>query len=351
MTRFKNLRPAAIAATAALAFATLAGCAGQAEEAGDAELAKVSLHVYPGALTTIAAVVADGAGIFERHGIDAELVGFPSGPEATQAMVSGGLDLVNTAPSVQYITNEKFEDSGSDEQIKAVMGAMGPIFYSLVGREGIDWPVGDVDAVLAALEGRTVGVTALAADTQNVLAGLMQIRGHDPSKTTFVAVGIGASAVAAITTGQVDAVVATPPSGERMTDDGAVMLIDFRKGNVDDALEPWVQSAWFATQSWLDENPDTARKLQEAFLETQEFMTDPANIDQMAEIFMAQSEGLDLSAAREAIEGIIPVVTAEVDCAAVDNVSEFYPAYTDTFKKKVSCEEFAWQGGVDFTID
>lgn len=355
MTRSASLlRPLAAAAVAAIALTALGACSQDAPSTtpDDVELVDVSIHVYPGALTTLAALVADGEGIFERHGIRAELVGFPSGPEATQAMVSGGLDLVNTAPSVQYITNEKFEETGSDETIKALMGAIGPIFYSLVGRDGVDWPdTDDVDAVLESLAGKTVGVTALAADTQNVLVGLMETRGVDPSQTTFVAVGIGASAVAALSTGQVDAVVATPPSGERMTDAGGTMLIDFRKGGVDDSLEPWLQSAWWSTQSWLDENPETARNLQDAFLETQDFITDPANLDRIAEIFMEQSEGLDLSDAKDAIEGMVPLVTAEVSCKAVENISTFYTTYTETFKKKVSCEDFAWSEGADFVVD
>lgn len=347
MKRLRFLRPVAATAVAAVALAGLFGCSqgGGSSSGGSAtgKLTDVSIHVYPGALTTIAAQVAQSEGIFQKHGINAQLIGFASGPAATQAMLSGGLNVVNSAPSVEYVSNETLASTGSKERIKAIMGSMGPLFYSLVGRKGVNWPSSsDPTAVLKSLEGKTVGVTGLAADTQNVLVGLMKEKGLDPSKTTFVAVGIGQSAVAALTTGQVDAAVATPPTGETMTAGGGKMLIDFRKGDIDKLLDPWIQSAWWATQSWLDKNPTTAEHLQDAFLETQKYMEDPKHLNEIAKVFAAQSQGLDMADARTAIKNIIPITEAKVSCQAVDNVSKFYTTYTTVFKDSVSCADFAW---------
>ncbi len=352
MKRFPGKPAMATLGAAALAL-SLVACSGGGNAApggdGPDELTKISMHVYPGTLLSVPTFVGIEEGIFKKHGIELEPVSFPSGPEAVQALVSGGVDLVDTSPSVINITNEQ---RGS-AVIKAVVGGIaGGLHYSIVGGPGVDWPdPSDQQAVLEALEDKTIGVTVVGADTQNVFAGLMELAGLDPTKADFVGVGIGASAVAAVTTGQVDAVVAAPPSGERIVDEGGITLIDFRTGGVHEAFEPFMQTNYFATEKWLQENEDAAHRLQKAFAESMEFIKDPANIDRVTEIFVGEGEGVDATAAKDWVERYIPLYTPMMSCAALQNVNDFYVNYTDTYKKSVACDDYFWSGASDYLAD
>lgn len=343
-------------ATAATAALLLAGCAGGGDNGdgdnGD-EVAKVSVHTYPGALLSLPTFVAEEEGIFAKYNLEVEQLSFASGPEAVQAMVSGGVDFVDTSPSVTNITNENFIESGSPVRIKSVIGGVaGGLHYSIVGGPNVDWPdPSDLDAVLDALEDKTIGVTVVGADTQNVFMGLMEITGRDPQAANFVGVGIGASAVAAVASGQVDALVAAPPAGELVVSQGGVTLVDFRKGGVDPAFDPFMQTNYFATEKWLEENEDVAKRMQQAWAEAMEFIHDPANFDRVVEIFAGEGENVDVEAARTWVEAYIPLITPEMSCAAVQNINDFYITYTDTFKEPVSCEDFFWSGAEEYVVD
>lgn len=318
-----------------------------------AETAKISMHIYPGALISLPTFVAEAEGIWAKHGLEVEQLSFASGPEATQAAVAGSLTFLDTSPSVVNIANENFANSGSDSRLLAVAGGVAKsLHYSIVGGPGIDWPdPSDQDAVLDALEDKTIGVTVVGADTQNVFMGLMEITGHDPSKANFVGVGIGASAVAAVTTGQVDALVSAPPAGERVVDDGGVTLIDFRTGDIDPAFDKFLQTVYYASNDWLENNEEVAHRVQAALVESIAFIQDPANLDRVTEIYVGESEGLDFDTARDAVERYIPLFTPSLSCQGFQNMNDFYINYTDTFKNALTCDEIIWSGAEEFIVD
>lgn len=345
--------------SAAIVAIGLAACSGGSPAGGGGgdenapEVAKVSMHTYPGALLSLPTFVAEEEGIFAKHSLEVEQLSFASGPEATQALVSGGVDVVDTSPSVINITNETFIESGSPVRIKAILGGVaGGLHYSIVGAPGVDWPdTDDLQAVLEALEDKTIGVTVVGADTQNVFIGLMETAGLDSTKANFVGVGIGASAVAAVTSGQVDALVSAPPAGELVVDQGGTMLVDFRKGGINDAFDPFMQTNYFATEKWLDENADVAERLQDAWVESMEFIADPANLDRVTEIYAGAGEGINVDQARSWVEAYIPLFTPNMSCAALKNINDFYITYTDTFKDPVSCDDYFWSGAADYVTD
>jgi len=311
----------------------------------------VNVQVYPGVLISLPQYVADKKGFFTKHGLKVSLVGANSAPEAFQAQISGGIDIVSSALSVGLVTAEQMRKSGGKDSEKAIMGSVGPLYYSIIGDKTKDWPKSDdPKTMLKALQGKTVGVASLGADTQRVLQGLMQLYGLDPASINFVAVGLAASAIAALQAHQIDALVASPPAGDILTFKGGagVSLLDLRKGSSNPALNPWAFDDYFALSSWLDKNPKTAKAFQAATKETIAYMRDPKNLDEITQIFASGTSGLTPDQAKQVVKAFLPLYDNNINCAGTENVVNFYIKYAKTITQPVSCNDFAWEGASSY---
>src|SRR4030067_363263 len=76
----------------ALAVLTAASIATSAAWAQAPQRARI--HHYPGALLSFVAYVGVEQKIFQKHGLDPELVGIATGPDAVAALLAGGVDVM-----------------------------------------------------------------------------------------------------------------------------------------------------------------------------------------------------------------------------------------------------------------
>src|SRR6516225_8912741 len=164
---------------------------------------KVTVAVGGGAcLCYLPTVLAKQLGEFEKAGIDVDLVDLKGGSDALKAVLGGSADVVsgyfdhcvNLAAKKQelqaFVVYDRYPglvlvvSPSHSEEIKSIKD----------------------------LAGKKVGVTAPGSSTDFFLKYLLKKNDIDPAGTAVIGVGLGATAVAAMEQGQIDAAVMLDPS-------------------------------------------------------------------------------------------------------------------------------------------
>lgn len=119
------------------------------------------------------------------------------------------------------------------------------------------------------LKGKVVGVAGLGSANHLFLNYLLSRHGMKPTEVKTVAIGVGTSAIAALTQKRVDAavLVGSEPDVALARIPGLYILLDERGPEnckkIFDA-EEYPGAALVSTDNWLGRNPDTARSLARA---------------------------------------------------------------------------------------
>jgi len=337
---------------AGLVVLSLAAAAGTAAAA---ELDELNVQSYPGTTLSLPLYVGQSKGIFEKNGLKVNIVGIPAGPQATQALLTGGVDIMGNAVSNTLLAQARLAKSGSNDRIIGIIQGESGLHYSLMGQSSINWPRhGDVKAIVEALKGKTVGVTAIGADTQQVVEGLLKMHGADPKSVTFIAVASGASAYAAFEAKHVDTIVGWAPTQTVLSDKGAKMLIDFRKGDAGPQFSPWTVLTYQALKSNVDKNPAKFTKFQKAVEEAIAFTRDPKNLDELVGIFSKTgASGLSPDQLRRAIAEYQPLYETKFDCRILPVEVAFYSKYAGSITESdgATCDQYMWTGAKAYMVN
>jgi NitT/TauT family transport system substrate-binding protein len=155
-----------------------------------------------GCLCYLPTVLAIQLGEFERAGLAVELVDLKGGSDALRAVLGGSADVVsgyfdhciNLAAKKQELTAFVVYDRYPGEVL-----VVSPSH------------TGDIKSIRD-LAGKRVGVTAPGSSTDFFLKYLLRKNGLDPAGTSVIGVGVGATAIAAMEQGQIDAAVMLDPA-------------------------------------------------------------------------------------------------------------------------------------------
>lgn len=337
---------------ARISVAFLAAIAGLAAAATPDEL---NVQSYPGTTLSLPLYVGQSKGIFEKHGLKVNIVGIPAGPQATQALLTGGVDIMGNGVSNTLLAQARLAKSGNNDKIIGIIQGESGLHYSLMGQSSINWPAqGDVKAIMQALKGKTVGVTAIGADTQQVIEGMLKMHGLDPKSVTFIAVASGASAYAAFEAKHVDTIVGWAPTQTVLNDKGAKMLIDFRKNDAGPGFTPWTVLTYQAMKSNVDKSPAKFTKFQKAIDEAIAFTKDPKNLDELVGIFSKSgASGLTQDQLRRAIAEYQPLYETKFDCRILPVEVAFYAKYAGSLSESdaVTCDQYMWSGAKAYMIN
>ena len=173
----------------------LAAIAIFAASGGAAAQTKLVLQAaFPVPSVSLAAVyIADQTGFFKDEGLDIEIRFSSGGPQATQITASGGADLalVTIEPAIQ----------GYEKGIR------GKAFYRYYTRLPffVAVPADSPMKAAADLAGKKFGVSNMASSTIVITKSTMRHAGLTITDDAFLPVGIGDSALAALRSGQIQA--------------------------------------------------------------------------------------------------------------------------------------------------
>lgn len=251
--RLGQLAAAGVVA-AALAFG--GGAKAQGLEKTDLKLAvggKPLLYYLP--LT-----LAERLGYFKEAGLNVEINDFGGGAKSLQALIGGSADVVTGA----YDHTVQMQAKKQPIVALTLLGRYPGIVLASVKKAGTVTSV-------AELKGKKVGVTAPGSSTNFMVNYLLVRNGMKPDDVSFIGVGGGPSAVAAVKRGEIDAIANLDPVISQLEADGDIAAIaDTRteKGTLDTYGGPYPAAVLYATQSFVDANPKTTQALVDVFVKT-----------------------------------------------------------------------------------
>ena len=191
--------------------------------------------------------VAKDAGLFKKHGLDAEVIFFRGGQMATQALVAGDPPIVNIGTVVQAGLQ------GHD--VVLIASSESTYNYSVVARPGI--------AKVEQLKGKRLGVSGFGSASHNAALILFKKLNLEPNKDVAVVVaGPTMERLAAVDAGRIDATILTPSEMPRARKQGLVEVYDM----LDLGIE--VQGNGFATsRSFIRSNREIALSALKGYVE------------------------------------------------------------------------------------
>jgi NitT/TauT family transport system substrate-binding protein len=164
---------------------------------------KVTIAVGGGAcLCYLPTVLAKQLGEFDKAGIAAELVDLKGGSDALRAVIGGSADVVSG-----YFDHCVNLAAKKQELVAFVVYDRYPGLVLVVSPKH----TAEIKSIKD-LAGKKVGVSAPGSSTDFFLKYLLKKEGLDPTSASVIGVGLGATAVAAMEQGQIDAAVMLDPS-------------------------------------------------------------------------------------------------------------------------------------------
>ncbi|MDD2846649.1 MAG: ABC transporter substrate-binding protein [Rhodoferax sp.] len=291
--------------------------------------------------------IAEQLGYFKAEGLDVTIVDFAGGSKALQAVVGGSADVVSGA--FEHTINMQFK--GQPMRAFVLQGAAPQIVL------GVNPKTMPNFKTLADLKGKKVGVSAPGSSTNVMVNFALAKVGLKPSDVSIIGVGTGNGAVAAMRSGQIDAMSNLDPVITLLQRSGDLKIVsDTRKVAESEKVfgGPMPAGCLYAPQAFIDKNPATTQALTNAMVRALKWIQNAG----AADIIKAVPEGFLLGdravyidaflAAKGALspDGMIPDKGAQTAFKALASVDDKLAAakldlkavYTNDFVKKANAK-------------
>lgn len=293
----------------ALAFAAALGLAAAVAgpaSAQQAEKPKLTLGVGGKPLLYyLPLTIAERKGFFKDEGLDVTINDFGGGAKSLQALVGGSVDVVTGA----YEHTIRMQAKGQDIVSVIELGRY-PGIVLVAKKDGKIKSVKD-------MKGAKVGVTAPGSSTNFFVNFLLAKDGLKPEDVAFVGVGGGASAVAQMKRGELDAMSNLDPVITKLESDGDVVVIaDSRTEAGNDKIFGGTNPAavLYLKRDFTEQNPVTTQKLVNAFYKSLQWLKTATPEDVAAvvpEEYLLGDKALYLAAVKNSMPiysktGVIP---------------------------------------------
>ncbi|WP_127089828.1 ABC transporter substrate-binding protein [Aquabacter cavernae] len=202
--------------------------------------------------------IAERNGYFKEQGLDVTINDFGGGAKSLQALIGGSIDVVTGA----YEHTIRMQAKGQDIVSVIELGRY-PGIVLVVAKDKAEKYKAIKD-----LKGAKIGVTAPGSSTNFFVNFLLAKNGLSPEDVAFVGVGGGASAVAQMKRGEIDAMSNLDPVITKLQSDGdVVVLADSRtvEGNEKIFGGQNPAAVLYMKTDFVKENPITTQKLTNAF--------------------------------------------------------------------------------------
>lgn len=197
-------------------------------------------------------------GLFQKHGINIELISFPGGTVGLQALIAG---------DIQFATSDGVAGLSADlrgANLYFVAGMINTFPFSILSRPEIRTP--------QELRGKKIVISRYGSSSDTAVRAAVEKYDLKPDKDVIILQGGGQSErFAALRAGGVDAAIVSPPlnlAGKKM---GFNEVIDLSQSGVAYSHQQIV-----AIKSFLDRNPDTVLRTLRAICEGLAAWKDPS---------------------------------------------------------------------------
>ena len=217
--------------------------------------------------------IAETQGYFKAEGLDVTIVDFAGGSKALQAVVGGSADVVSGAFEHTLIMQPK----GIKLRAFALQGRAPQIVL------GINPKTMPNFKSVADLKGKKIGVTAPGSSTQVLANFVLAKAGLKASDVSIIGVGAGSGAVAAMRSGQIDAISNLDPVITLLQRSGDLKIVSDTRivAEADKAFGgPMPAGCLYAPQAFIDKNPATVQAIANAIVKADKWIqaAGPADI-------------------------------------------------------------------------
>jgi NitT/TauT family transport system substrate-binding protein len=203
--------------------------------------------------------IAETQGFFKDEGLDFTIVDFAGGSRALQAVVGGSADVVSGA----YEHTINMQAKGQFMREFALQGRVPQIVL------GVNPKTMPNFKTVADLKGKKVGVTAPGSSTNVMLNFVLARAGLKPTDVSVIGVGAGNGAVAAMRSGQIDAISNLDPVITLLKRSGDLRIVsDTRNVAESDKVfgGPMPAGCMYAPQAYIDKHPQTIQAIANAIV-------------------------------------------------------------------------------------
>jgi NitT/TauT family transport system substrate-binding protein len=304
LNRFKH----AIAAFASLA---VLGTSASAAE-------RIKISTFQANLCCFTVYVAKELGLFEKHGIAAELI-YGTGIQAANIMISGSAEV--GAFAVEH--GVAVAARGQDVKLLVLNEQLPPL--GLIVRNDVPTPNADkpYPAMVRDLKGLKIGISSAGASTDTTLQYLLREAGLDPKRdVTIVPVGDPNTMLAALKNGVIDGAMAVEPT-QTIAVQGlkiAKMMVDVEGGGAP-LFQQYAYNGMFVRSAFIKDRAQVARGIVAAVIEAEQAINDPARADEILKVGAATIKGMDPALLRAYLERYRTIFRPVATVQAIENVN------------------------------
>ena len=217
--------------------------------------------------------IAEQLGYFKDEGLQVEISDFAGGAKALQALVGGSADVVSGA----YEHTINMQAKGQIITAFVLQGRAPQIVFGVSNKTLPNYKT------IADLKGKKIGVTAPGSSTNMVANFVLAKGGLKPTDVSFIGVGTAAGAIAALRSGQLDAMSNLDPVNTMLEQKKDIRVIaDTRTLKDTNALfgGPMPAASLYAPDAFLKKYPNTAQALANAMVRSLKWIqkADPSEI-------------------------------------------------------------------------
>jgi len=273
-------RRALLAGTCAGLLALVVGCANSTElsAANGRTTIKLASSITGSSFLAITAGIEQG--IFDKNGIDVEVIKVKSTAEGAAAVASGQANVA--AMLTEGVISSRA--SGSDLKIIANL---------LTEDQHILYSKPDIDSI-EQFVGRSLAIVGPGSGTEILAKGLFERSGVDPASVQYIPSGAASTQMAALVAGQVDGAGLVPPYDLTAAESGSKEIVEYR-----DILPKLTPQVFAASERVLTPNPDEFRAFLSAYKESARWVVD--HPDEAISILMNDSQ-ISYDAAKDAYD-------------------------------------------------
>jgi len=322
-----------------------------AATAAQAQLEKRDVHIAVGGQSSfyyLPLTIAERQGYFRDEGLNIKISDFAGGSVALRAVVGGSADVVSGA----YEHTVSLQSKKQYFQAFVAQGRLPQIAFGIASGKAANVKS------FKDLKGLKIGVSAPGSSTHNLVKQLLTKGGLDPNKdVSIVGVGLGAQAIAAIKSGQIDAISNTDPVMTKLELDHAIKVI------ADTRTVKGTQTVWgallpagvlHAAIEFVQKNPNTVQALANAIVRADKWIARASAVDVakvVPEAYLLGDRALYLFSYDKVKEAISPdgMISDAGARATLKSLAAFDPnikpgeirleqTYTNEFAKKANAK-------------
>jgi NitT/TauT family transport system substrate-binding protein len=217
--------------------------------------------------------IAETQGYFKAEGLEVNIVDFAGGSQALRAVVGGSADVVSGA--FEHTVNMQVK--GQHLRAFVLQGRAPQIVL------GVNPKTMPQFKSVADLKGKKIGVTAPGSSTNIMLNFVLAKAGLKPSDVSIIGVGAGSGAVAAMRSGQIDAISNLDPVVTLLLRSGDLKVVSDTRivAEADKVFGgPMPAGCLYAPQAFIDKHPNTIQALANAIVRADKWIqaAGPADI-------------------------------------------------------------------------